>query len=142
MNKNTPISELMTRNVVTLNVSDSLDKAEHLFKENHIRHLPVTEGSKLVGILSLTDLQRMSFADTFSEQEVMVDTAVNAMLTVQQVMNQHVVSVDINTTIYNVACILGEKEFHALPITHNGKLEGIVTTTDLIRFMTENCFEG
>jgi len=51
-----PISALMTRRVVTCNPEDSLVKVLHLMKEHHIRHVPVVNGDRLVGLLTLRDL--------------------------------------------------------------------------------------
>ena len=41
MKKRTPISAIMTQDVITLNHKDNLETAEHLFKTKHIRHIPV-----------------------------------------------------------------------------------------------------
>ena len=51
-----PISALMTRRVVTCQPDDSLLKVLHLMKEHHIRHVPVVDGNRLVGLLTLRDL--------------------------------------------------------------------------------------
>ena len=63
MKKRTPITAIMTKNVITLNTTDDLLTAEKLFKKHHIRHIPVVSGDKLLGMLSYTDLLRISFAD-------------------------------------------------------------------------------
>lgn len=137
MKKREPVSHIMTDHVLTLNLTHSLEDAEVMFKEHHIRHLPVVSGDKLIGMLSLTDLQRVSFVDSYSDGESGVDTAVYNLLSVQQVMNHHVESVDADTPIREVAEALSQREFHALPVTRNGDLVGIVTTTDLVKYLLE-----
>lgn len=137
MKKREPVSHIMTDHVLTLNLTHSLEDAEAMFKEHHIRHLPVVSGDKLIGMLSLTDLQRVSFVDSYSDGESSVDTAVYNLLSVQQVMNHNVESVDADTPIREVAEALSHKEFHALPVTQNGHLVGIVTTTDLVKYLLE-----
>jgi CBS domain-containing protein len=52
----TRVSEIMTRNVVTVTRADSAERCIDLMKEHHFRHLPVVEDGKAVGILSLRDL--------------------------------------------------------------------------------------
>ncbi|MBR9915342.1 MAG: CBS domain-containing protein [Algicola sp.] len=137
MKKRMPVSTIMTKNVITLNLSDNLETAESLFKSNHIRHIPVVSGDQVTGMLSYTDLLRISFADAVDENEQEVDTVVYNMFTIEQVMAKNLVSVDANTTIKEVAEILSKKEFHALPVLENNKLVGIVTTKDLINYLLE-----
>lgn len=137
MKKRTPISEIMTSDVITLNYSDTLETAELLFKKNKIRHIPVVSGDKIKGILSYTDLLRISFADAIDEEEDTVDTVVYNMFTIEQVMAKNVISVSSDTLIKEVAQILANKEFHALPVVDNKKLVGIVTTTDLINYLID-----
>jgi CBS domain-containing protein len=137
MNKRTPISEIMTKKVVTLNKNDELETAERLFKKHHIRHIPVVRGDHVIGILSYTDLLRISFADAVDEDEDSVDTVVYNMFTIEQVMAKNLISVSSNTTIKEVAELLSKREFHALPVVDNDKLVGIVTTTDLINYLID-----
>ena len=135
MRRGTPISAIMTKDVITLNTTDSLETAELLFKKNHIRHIPVVSGKEIIGMLSYTDLLRISFADAVDEHEEYVDTVVYNMFTIEQVMEKNLVSVKPRTSIKEVAQILAKKEFHALPVAENDKLVGIVTTTDLINYL-------
>ncbi|MHA7830486.1 MAG: CBS domain-containing protein [Flagellimonas sp.] len=135
-----PVSKIMTKNLVTLSTKDDLVTAERLFKKHHIRHIPVVEGNEIKGILSHTDLMRISFADAIDEHEEVVDTIVYNMFTIPQVMVHDVVSVKSDATIKDVAEILSKREFHALPVVDEGKLVGIVTTTDLIRYFLKSIF--
>ena len=135
MDARTPISTIMTREVVTLNSSDTLEMAEHLFKTKKIRHVPIIKEKRIIGILSYTDLLRISFADAFSEDTHDVDTSVYTLFSIEQVMARNVVSVTSATTIKEVAEIFAVKEFHALPVIDDGKLTGIVTTTDIIKYL-------
>lgn len=54
MKQRVPISQIMTTELILLNLTDDLYKAEKLFKKHKIRHLPVVSGKKIVGILSYT----------------------------------------------------------------------------------------
>lgn len=137
MKKRTPVSAIMTKNVITLNHTDSLETAEGLFKTHNIRHIPVVSGDVIKGMLSYTDLLRISFADAVDEDENSVDTVVYNMFTIEQVMAKSLVKVSSDTTIKEVAEILSKKEFHAIPVVDDGSLVGIVTTTDLINYLLE-----
>lgn len=132
-----PVSTIMTKNVIKLNTSDDLTKAELLFKKYHIRHIPVVNGNKILGMLSYTDLLRISFADAVDDEDEVVDTTVYNMFTVEQVMAKNLVKVSPDTTIRETAEILASKEFHALPVCEGDLLVGIVTTTDLIKYLID-----
>ncbi|TXG38649.1 CBS domain-containing protein [Seonamhaeicola maritimus] len=135
MIRKAPISMIMTENVITLKKTDDLKKAEKLFKHYHIRHIPVVEENAVIGMLSYTDLKRLSFVDITNEFDSDADAMVYNMLTINQVMKKKVASVSPSNSIKEVAEILATKEFHALPVLENNKLVGIVTTTDLIKYL-------
>ncbi len=137
MKQKVPISTIMTQDVVKLNISDNLTKAETLFKKHHIRHIPVVSGNKIIGMLSYTDLLRISFADAVDDDEDEIDTTVYNMFTVEQVMAKKLVTIAPETTIKEAAEILASKEFHALPVCEGNLLVGIVTTTDLIKYLID-----
>lgn len=137
MKKRVPISQIMTRKVVTITTKDDLVTAEELFKKHRIRHIPVVKEDTILGMLSYTDLMRISFADAIDEDEFEVDTMVYNMFSIEQVMVKDVVSVPPTATVKEVAQFLALKEFHALPVVEDSKLVGIVTTTDLIRYLID-----
>ncbi|TDS52733.1 CBS domain-containing protein [Myroides indicus] len=136
MKQHVPISGIMTRELVKLNITDSLTKAEELFKKNKVRHLPVVSGNKLVGILSYADLLKVSLAD-FGDEDKSVDTTVFNMFTLEQVMVKNVTTIQMNENIKFAAEILAKKDFRALPVMDGNLLVGILTTTDLIKYLLE-----
>ncbi|EID75785.1 CBS domain-containing protein [Imtechella halotolerans] len=135
MKQRVPISQIMTTELILLNLTDDLYKAEKLFKKHKIRHLPVVSGKKIVGILSYTDLLRISYADVVDEDDDTVGSIVYDMFTVPQVMAKTPEVISSEATVKEVAEILSKREFHALPVVDNGDLVGIVTTTDLIKYL-------
>lgn len=134
MRNSVAVSTIMSVNVVKLNLQDDLTKAESLFKKYKIRHIPVVTGNKIVGMLSYTDLLRISFVDSIDEDEI-IDATVYNMFTVEQVMAKNLVTISPETTIKEAAEILAAKEFHALPVCEGELMVGIVTTTDLIKYL-------
>lgn len=137
MKQKVPISTIMTKDVIKLNLSDNLTKAETLFKKHHIRHIPVVNGNKIIGMLSYTDLLRISFADAVDDEEEDIDTTVYNLFTVEQVMAKNLETITPETTIKVAAEILATREFHALPVCEGNLLVGIVTTTDLIKYLID-----
>jgi len=138
MKKNEPIRNLMTKEVVTLELSNTLYTAEKRLKTNHIRHIPVVEGDKLIGLISLSDLKRVSFIDAYSKEGT-EDTPVYNLLTIKDMMIKNPITVSPESTILEVSKLLASKEFHSLPVVEDDKLIGIVTTTDLLHFFIDLC---
>jgi CBS domain-containing protein len=137
MKKNEPVSTIMTTHVHSVQLKDTLANAFNLVRKHHIRHIPVLEGKKLVGILSRNDLNRLAFSNVMSNEED-ADEAVFEMLSIAQVMTNRPRVVKSSETIKTIAEIFVEGEFHALPVVaeqDDTKLVGIVTTTDVIRYM-------
>ncbi len=138
MKKNEPISSIMTREVITLSLKDTLYSAEKRMKVNHIRHMPVVDGDRLIGLISLSDLQRVSFIDAYS-REGTEDTPVYNMLSIRDLMIKNPLTATPKTTILEVSKLLASKEFHSLPVVEDDKLVGIITTTDLLHYFIELC---
>ena len=135
MIRKAPVSMIMTAPVITLKKNDSLETAEHLFKKHHIRHIPIVTDNVIVGMLSYTDLLRLSFADYTDNMSDDSDALVYNMFTIKQVMKRNIVTISSSNSIKEVAAIFATREFHALPVVDNNKLVGIVTTTDIIKYL-------
>lgn len=138
MKSDVPVSQIMTKNILRLSLSDDLSMAESLMKKNHIRHLPVIENERIVGMVSINDLLRISFADAVDAEGDDVETSVYNMFTVEQVMTRKVECITSTTTVTEVAELFLRHEFHALPVIDDDCLTGIVTTTDIIRYFLTN----
>ena len=133
-----PVSEIMTDHPHTLDINDTLDFARDKFDKLKVRHLPVVEGEKLVGILSLTDILRLSFGAKFGANQYEADEAIFEMLSIDQVMNHNPKTVTSTNSLREVGEILSREEFHALPVVDDENLVGIVTTTDVIKYLLEH----
>lgn len=134
MKRDVPVTEIMTQNILRISLKDNLSTAESLMKKNHIRHLPVVENERIVGMVSLNDLLRISFADAVDTEGEEVETSVYDMFTIEQVMTKKVECISSKTTVAEAARLFLKYEFHALPVVDNDCLTGIVTTTDVIRY--------
>ncbi|WP_149242489.1 CBS domain-containing protein [Dyadobacter sp. 32] len=137
MKRREPVSKIMTENVWTVNINDNLHEVVELLKKRKIRHVPVLDGKEVCGIISKTDVNRLTFSSLFDNQEG-ADEAVLTMLSIPQVMTHKPRLVEADQPIKEVAEIFSKEEYHALPvIDQQGNLTGIVTTTDVIRYMLD-----
>jgi CBS domain-containing protein len=125
----------MTKDLIKLKLTDDLTMAEALFKKHKIRHIPIVEGDAILGILSYTDLLRISYVDVVDENAQDVPVTVYNVFSIKQVMTKRLVTISPETTVKEAAEIIAQNEFHSLPVCENGILVGIVTTTDLLKFL-------
>jgi CBS domain-containing protein len=133
MKKRIPISKIMSTDIVTVYKKQSLHEVAQLINEKSIRHVPVVSGNKIVGMLSKTDLDKISFVNTVDGEQL--TTLMYDVLTIAQVMTKNVLTIEHKDTIYDAALLLSKNEFHALHVMDEEELVGIVTTTDLIKFL-------
>jgi CBS domain-containing protein len=133
--ENIAVSSIMTKQIVAITLSEDIERAETLFKRYKIKHIPVVSNDVIVGMLSYTDLMRISIAETKYNDEHSIDSIVFNHFTIEQVMTKTVVTVTSETSIKEAAKILVKNEFHALPVVDDGDLVGIVTTTDILNYL-------
>ncbi|MFY0651184.1 MAG: CBS domain-containing protein [Cyclobacteriaceae bacterium] len=137
MKKEDKVSKIMTEDVITVDINDSLQEVNNVFRQVKIRHIPVMAQNTLIGIISQTDILRISFGSSFGEDQLDADEAIFDMLSVNQVMKHSPVTVSADQTILGAAKIFANNEFHALPVTRDNELVGILTTTDILKYFIE-----
>ncbi|MEO6175409.1 MAG: CBS domain-containing protein [Flavobacterium circumlabens] len=136
MKKREPVSHIMTKSVITVNQMDDLKEVVAKLKSNAIRHIPVVNGNEVIGIISRSDINRLTFGALFEGQEG-ADEAILDMLSIAQIMTSKPKTVSPETSIRDLVEIFAKEEFHALPVVDKGILKGIVTTTDVMHYFLE-----
>ncbi|MDO9554280.1 CBS domain-containing protein [Rhodonellum sp.] len=136
MKKREPVSTIMTTNVYTVQENETLQDVVNIFRKHKIRHIPVLSGNKISGMISRTDINRLTFGALFDNQEGS-EEAILQILSIAQVMTSKLKSVHADDPIKEVAEIFAKEEFHALPVVEGEILRGIVTTTDVIKYLLD-----
>jgi len=113
------VQEVMTENVRTVPVDTPAEQAWSLMKTDGIHHLVVTDGRRIVGVLSNRDGGRRS-------------AGARDMPTVQELMTKPVVTIEPDATIRQAANMMRGRTIGCLPVTRGSRLVGIVTTSDLL----------
>ena len=126
------VRDAMTQDVVTVEPEASAAQAWGLCRERNIRHLPVVEGGRLVGIVSDRDLRDLSPPRDTPDQENTL-----GWVRIRDVMNAEVVTAHPLDTIEHAARVIYEHKFNCLPVVADGGLVGIITSSDLMRTLVE-----
>lgn len=128
MNPNTPVNEVMTKNVISIHAEDSLNIVNKTFESHSFHHIPILQHGKVVGILSKEDVLRLlSIRTEYSEKEF-------KLIKVKDFMTFNVISIRPDDSVGLAADIFMTNDIHALPVIDEDELVGIITTHDLIRF--------
>jgi CBS domain-containing protein len=132
------VDEVMVRNVISVHPDTSLRTATELMLEHGISGLPVVdEAGRLVGMLSKTDLVRHRL-DEDSEASVSLPSGQHVLegTTVEDVMTRQVLTAPAGASLAEAAKIMAIAGVHRVPVvTPEGALTGLVTTSDLVRWV-------
>lgn len=129
------VHRIMTREVVSVQEDAPLSTVRQLLRDHPFHHVPVLRGELLVGILSAVDIARLAL-EGYVRDQATVDAHLDAAFSISQVMTPEPVALQAHDPILRAAEILGDGQFHALPvISPEGHLLGMVTSTDLIRYL-------
>ena len=113
--------DIMERRVETLPSDLPLNEARQIFARSHHRGFPILKDRQLVGILSRTDLNRVT------QQQQSGDTLIRDVMTPQPL------TVNPNASLSDVLYILNRSRISRLPVIDGRKLVGIITRADIIR---------
>jgi acetoin utilization protein AcuB len=129
------VENWMNPNVITVDADDSMLDATKLLKEHNIRHLPVLEKGKLVGVITDRDLKRASPSDatTLEAHELLY---LIANIKVREIMTRNPITVPYNFTIEEAAEILLQAKISGMPVVDkDGDVIGTITQTDLFKVL-------
>ncbi len=115
------VGEHMTTSVVCIGPSATVDEARALMERHDIRHLPVTDKGRLIGIVARGDLHWPAAVQ------------LPRQLAVADVMSEHVIAVTPRTTIESAASLMLANKIGALPVVNDEEeLVGILTESDIL----------
>jgi acetoin utilization protein AcuB len=128
------VKDLMSKKLFTVGPEDMLDKVFFLFNFEAIRHLPVVEKGKVVGVLSDRDLKKIMGA----RRKIITDKVDGTQFTVHArrvatIMNRGITTIGPDEQAADAAAIMAKKKIGCLPVVKKGKLVGMLTSTDILR---------
>jgi CBS domain-containing protein len=130
------VREIMMGSPVTLKPDDTLDLANDVISLGRIRHIPVLEDGRLVGLLSERDLIGAAATTIFGLKQKSKSALLKNVL-IKDMMKKRVFTVKPETPIKEAAHLLAEKKIGCVPVVSNDTLVGLVTTTDILRYVEE-----
>jgi acetoin utilization protein AcuB len=130
------VKDLMQPRVFTIAPSDTIDRVFFLIHYEKIRHIPVMERGKIVGIVSDRDLYKALGPRTCRHGAMQGenDTSLFYVISrnVRHIMRRGVVTIAPEAEATEAAAMMAKRKIGALPVVSGSKLVGIVTSTDLL----------
>ncbi len=130
------VGKRMKRDPITVDVKTGINDALKLLQTHRIRHLPVMDGKRMVGIITDRDIRRVLPSPATSleihELHYLLDK-----LQVGEVMTKKVVTVNPQTTLEEAAKLLLDYRIGGLPVLEGNELVGIITETDILEAFLE-----
>lgn len=130
------VADWMNKGLVVVTPDVPVKEAMRILQEKRIRHLPVVEEGRLVGIITDRDLRSVAPSPATSLSIYEINYLLDK-LTVKEVMTKKVFTVSPETELEEAARLILERRIGALPVVKDGTLVGIITETDLLRAFLE-----
>ncbi|MBI3133053.1 MAG: CBS domain-containing protein [Bacteroidetes bacterium] len=131
MKLDAPVSGIMTTKVAVVSPDQKLVDVKHLYEKTPFHHhIPVVENKKVIGMVSLIDFMRAIGKASLNDNDQVYQT-----LLVKDIMTEKPVTIKPETKINKVAKDMIKGEVHAYVVTERGVLKGIVSYTDVIKYL-------
>lgn len=126
------VGEVMTKSLITIKKTDSLTTAHNLLVKNTIRHLPVVSGSKLIGIITESDIRGAFIKKGKGPKAKKVINIDSDKMKVEDYMTQKLMVVNPDTCIEDAALLIYRNKIGALPVMKDEKLVGLISIMDIL----------
>jgi len=116
------VNQVMSKNILTLDKSTTLQEAAEHMKKLNVGCVIVTENNNPIGIITERDFVTKIAAEgrpLFTE--------------IKEVMSSPLITIDPEETIWEASELMKEKLIHKLPVKENDEIVGIITTTDIVK---------
>jgi len=126
----------MKRDLVTITKDETMPVAKKILQEKNIRHLPVVEGKKLIGLVTNMDIRKAEASPATSleirELHYLLDK-----IKVSEIMTRNVITIHPDTSVEEAATLLHDNKIGCLPVVEDGNLVGIITENDVMEIFIQ-----
>ena len=134
MNVLQPVTNIMTKELVTVDPKDNLSVVKEVFEKHNIHHLPVVRFKSIIGLISSSDFNRFLHGVYLKSDKgdmLIENTRLNTWKAAD-IMTTKLATISSSDSIRIALEVFKTNRFHALPIVDDDELVGILTTFDVI----------
>jgi len=130
------VRKKMQKDLVTITKDERMTIAKKILQEKNIRHLPVVDGKKLIGLVTNMDIRKAEASPATSleirELHYLLDK-----LTVGEIMTRNVITISPDISVEEATTLLHDNKIGCLPVVEDGNLVGILTENDVMEILIE-----
>jgi len=126
------VEDIMTVHTRTVTADQSLSDVREIFETEGFRHLPVMGLEGLIGMITHTDLMRVTYGAHIAEADFEVNDLILESTTVEESMSKDLRTVETGAGLKEAARIMRKYKVGCVPVLDGGSLRGLVTTTDIL----------
>jgi CBS domain-containing protein len=131
------VRDIMETKLVTISANDRLSTVDDIMTLGRVRHIPVVQAGRLVGVVSQRDLLRASLS-ALSQHRDAERRAFLSVVEIARVMSTPPIVVTPDVTIERAAAVMARKRIGCLPVVDGDELVGMVTETDILRWLARD----
>jgi acetoin utilization protein AcuB len=128
------VRKKMKRDLVTIGKDERMTTAKKILQEKNIRHLPVVDGKKLVGLVTNMDIRKAEASPATSleirELHYLLDK-----IKVSEIMTRNVITITPDISVEEATTLLHDNKIGCLPVVEDGNLVGIITENDVMEIL-------
>lgn len=136
MRKTLFVVDALHKSTLTVGAKDRLSQVSGIMSTYGLKHVPVSQNNRIIGIISKRDIQRLGFGYVYDGKED-VELGILDMLQADQVMTPMTFMVSLDTTIAEVVEIFSINDLIALPVIDQSNLVGTLAIHDVLRLLTQ-----
>ena len=126
----------MKKDLITINKDERMTTARKIMKERNIRHLPVVDGKKLIGLVTNMDIRKAEASPATSleirELHYLLDK-----ITAGEIMTRNVITISPDISIEEAATLIHDNKIGCLPVVEDGNLVGMITENDVMEILID-----
>lgn len=135
MIENISVKDIMSKNLITLHPKESIDKANSVFKEMDIHHIPIVVMNEVVGILSLGDMLCIDGLKNRNLDKHLNNITIGVS-TIDEIMTINPICLASTSSLKDVLEIMVTKRINCVPVVNTqAEIVGLVTTHDVNKYL-------
>jgi len=127
------VRDIMSTKVVSISADDNLHIVYEIMELGRVRHLPVVQRGRLVGVVSQRDLLHASLSNVIGVASEDQNSFLQGVK-ISQVMSKPPISIEPDASVQEAARIMAEHKIGCLPVEEDRRVIGIATETDVLRY--------
>jgi acetoin utilization protein AcuB len=139
----TKVEDLMAKEVITVNLEDTIKKADDLMHQENIKQIPVIDEGKLIGVITERNIMEYTLKKLYDADDDFGDDGYNNIIDFEKIMSKNVNLIYPEDSIKKAVEIMVKKKVDFLPVVDwENNLVGMITSHDVLMFFHKKFIEG